>query len=42
MLIVLTDLKDRKIEHVLSREDLLEFSLSIADENINLLEKKVM
>lgn len=36
----LTDTKDLKIEYVLSGEDLLEFSLSISDEKINLLEEE--
>ena len=37
----LTDTKDLKIEYVLSGEDLLEFSLSISDEKINLLEEEL-
>lgn len=37
---VLTNLKDYKIEYVLSGEDLLEFSLSISDENIYLVEEE--
>ncbi len=37
---VLTNLKDYKIEYVLSGEDLLEFSLSISDENIHLVEEE--
>lgn len=37
---VLTNLKDYKIEYVLSGEDLLEFSLSICDENIHLVEEE--
>ena len=36
----LTDTKDLKIEYVLSGEDLLEFSLSISDEKINLLDEE--
>lgn len=36
----LTDLKDHKIEYVLSGEDLKEFSLSIVDENISLVEEE--
>lgn len=37
---VLTNLKDYKIEYVLSGEDLLELSLSICDENIHLVEEE--
>ena len=37
---VLTNSKDYKIEYVLSGEDLLEFSLSIYDENIHLVEEE--
>ncbi|WP_148550651.1 phage tail spike protein [Paraclostridium bifermentans] len=36
----LTNLKDHKIEYVLSGEDLKEFSLSIVDENISLVEEE--
>lgn len=36
----LTNLKDHKNEYVLSGEDLKEFSLSIADENISLVEEE--
>ena len=36
----LTNLKDYKIEYILSGEDLLEFSLSICDENIHLVEEE--
>ena len=34
------NIKDYKIEYLLSGEDLLEFSLSISDENINLLQEE--
>ena len=34
------NIKDYKIEYLLSGEDLLEFSLSISDENINLLQEQ--
>ena len=37
---VLTNLKDYKIEYLLSGEDLTEFSLSICDENIHLVEEE--
>ena len=37
---VLTNLKDYKVEYVLSGEDLVEFSLSISDENIHLVEEE--
>lgn len=37
---VLTNLKDYKVEYVLSGEDLLEFSLSVSDENIYLVEEE--
>ncbi len=36
----LTNLKDYKIEYLLTGEDSLEFSLSIADENIHLVEEE--
>ncbi len=36
----LTNLKDYKIEYLLSGEDSLEFSLSIADENIHLVKEE--
>lgn len=36
----LTNLKDYKIEYLLSGEDLVEFSLSITDENIHLAEEE--
>lgn len=36
----LTNIKDLKFEYVLSGEDLLEFSLSISDEKIGLLEEE--
>lgn len=36
----LTDLKDYKIEYLLSGEDSLGYSLSICDENINLVEEE--
>lgn len=36
----LTNLKDYKIEYVLSGEDLLEFSLSICDKSISLVEEE--
>ncbi len=37
---VLTNLKDYRVEYVLSGEDLVEFSLSISDENIYLVEEE--
>ena len=40
VLSALTNLKDYKIEYVLSGEDLLEFSLSRYDENIPLIEEE--
>jgi len=37
---ILTNLKDYKIEHMLSGEDILEFSLPVSDGNIKLIEEE--